>query len=253
MTVQTFILGKDAGLEDSIAKFHQTLNALGFNIEEASWMNPVPNVWSVLIRDYDCPQCFSNGKVASKISALASALGEYFERLCTNYFFADFYLGQEIANCDFVHYPNEKWIPIEDDALLPNAISDDYLLNNFEPNAELTPELLVDLQSGNYDHEIEAMPYVRHSYDQTVYIPQSIIANLYVSHGMSAGNTKFVSRVQGLSEVFERYVKNKIIAEAISLSEIPKSVMDRYPSIQASIAKLEEECFPIYAFDASLG
>ena len=29
--------------------------------------------------------------------------------------------------------------------------------------------------------------------------------------------------------------------------------MDRYPSIQASIAKLEEEGFPIYAFDASLG
>ena len=97
------------------------------------------------------------------------------------------------------------------------------------------------------------MPYVRQSDQETVYIPQSIIANLYVSNGMSAGNTKNEARVQGLSEVFERYVKNRIIAEAISLPEIPKSVMDRYPSIQASIAKLEEEGFPIYAFDASLG
>lgn len=253
MTEQTFILGKDAALEDSIAKFQQKLTALGFNIEEASWLNPVPNVWSVHIRDKDCPQCFSNGKGASKKAALASALGEYFERLSTNYFFADFYLGQEIANGDFVHYPNEKWFPIEDDALLPNGILDDYLLDHFDPNAELTPELLVDLQSGNYDRGIVAMPYVRQSDEQTVYIPQSIIANLYVSNGMSAGNTKFEARVQGLSEVFERYVKNKIIAEAISLPEIPKSVMDRYPSIQASIAKLEEEGFPIYAFDASLG
>lgn len=253
MTEQTFILGKDAALEDSIAKFQQKLTALGFNIEEASWLNPVPNVWSVHIRDKDCPQCFSNGKGASKKAALASALGEYFERLSTNYFFADFYLGQEIANGDFVHYPNEKWFPIEDDALLPNGILDDYLLDYFDPNAELTPELLVDLQSGNYDRGIVAMPYIRQSDEQTVYIPQSIIANLYVSNGMSAGNTKFEARVQGLSEVFERYVKNKIIAEAISLPEIPKSVMDRYPSIQASIAKLEEEGFPIYAFDASLG
>ena len=253
MTEQTFIPGKDAALEDSIAKFQQKLTALGFNIEEASWLNPVPNVWSVHIRDKDCPQCFSNGKGASKKAALASALGEYFERLSTNYFFADFYLGQEIANGDFVHYPNEKWFPIEDDALLPNGILDDYLLDYFDPNAELTPELLVDLQSGNYDRGIVAMPYVRQSDEQTVYIPQSIIANLYVSNGMSAGNTKFEARVQGLSEVFERYVKNKIIAEAISLPEIPKSVMDRYPSIQASIAKLEDEGFPIYAFDASLG
>lgn len=253
MTEQTFILGKDAALEDSIAKFQQKLTALGFNIEEASWLNPVPNVWSVHIRDKDCPQCFSNGKGASKKAALASALGEYFERLSTNYFFADFYLGQEIANGDFVHYPNEKWFPIEDDALLPNGILDDYLLDYFDPNAELTPELLIDLQSGNYDRGIVAMPYIRQSDEQTVYIPQSIIANLYVSNGMSAGNTKFEARVQGLSEVFERYVKNKIIAEVISLPEIPKSVMDRYPSIQASIAKLEEEGFPIYAFDASLG
>ena len=119
MTEQTFILGKDAALEDSISKFQQKLTALGFNIEEASWLNPVPNVWSVHLRDKDCPQCFSNGKGASKKAALASALGEYFERLSTNYFFADFYLGQEIANGDFVHYPTEKWFPIEDEALLP--------------------------------------------------------------------------------------------------------------------------------------
>jgi len=145
MTEQTFILGKDAALEDSISKFQQKLTALGFNIEEASWLNPVPNVWSVHIRDKDCPQCFSNGKGASKKAALASALGEYFERLSTNYFFADFYLGQEIANSDFVHYPTEKWFPIEDEALLPLGILDDYLWDYFDPNQELTPELLVDL------------------------------------------------------------------------------------------------------------
>ena len=253
MTAQTFIPGKDAALEDSIAKFQQKLTALGFHIEEASWLNPVPNVWSVHIRDKDCPQCFSNGKGASKKAALASALGEYFERLSTNYFFADFYLGKAIANSDFVHYPNEKWFPIEDEALLPKGILDDYLLDYFDPNQELTPELLVDLQSGNYARGIVAMPYVRQSDEQTIYIPQSIIANLYVSNGMSAGNTKFEARVQGLSEVFERYVKNKIIAEATSLPQIPAEVMARYPSIQASIAKLEEEGFPIYAFDASLG
>ena len=97
------------------------------------------------------------------------------------------------------------------------------------------------------------MPYVRQSDQQTVYIPQNIISNLYVSNGMSAGNSQFEARVQGLSEVFERYVKNKIIAEAISLPLIPQEVMARYPSIQASINKLEQEGFPILAYDASLG
>ena len=253
MTQQTFIPGKDAALEESIEKFQQKLTALGFNIEEASWLNPVPNVWSVHIRDKDCPQCFSNGKGASKKAALASALGEYFERLSTNYFWTDFYLGQDIANGDFVHYPNEKWFPIEDEALLPQGILDDRLFEHFDPNQELTPELLVDLQSGNYERGIVALPYVRQSDQQTVYIPQSIISNLYVSNGLSAGNSQFEARVQGLSEVFERYVKNKIIAEAISLPLIPQEVMARYPSIQAAIDKLEQEGFPILAYDASLG
>ena len=253
MTQQTFIPGKDAALEESIEKFQQKLTALGFNIEEASWLNPVPNVWSVHIRDKDCPQCFSNGKGASKKAALASALGEYFERLSTNYFWTDFYLGQGIANGDFVHYPNEKWFPIEDEALLPQGILDDRLFEHFDPNQELTPELLVDLQSGNYERGIVALPYVRQSDQQTVYIPQSIISNLYVSNGMSAGNSQFEARVQGLSEVFERYVKNKIIAEAISLPLIPQEVMARYPLIQAAIDKLEQEGFPILAYDASLG
>ncbi|MDH2925513.1 ribosomal protein S12 methylthiotransferase accessory factor [Nicoletella semolina] len=250
---QTFILGKDAALEESIANFQQKLTALGFNIEEASWLNPVPNVWSVHIRDADCPQCFSNGKGATKKAALASALGEYFERLSTNYFWADFYLGKTFANSDFVHYPNEKWFAIEDETTPPAGMMDDFLWEYFDPNRELTPELLVDMQSGNYERGIVALPYVRQSDNQTVYIPQSIIGNLFVSNGMSAGNTKHEARVQGLSEIFERFVKNRIITEAISLPEIPQNVIESYPTIKASIETLEQEGFPILCYDASLG
>lgn len=60
-------------------------------------------------------------------------------------------------------------------------------------------------------------------------------------------------RVQGLSEVFERYVKNRIIAESISLPAIPDEVLNRYPDVVEAIAKLEEEGFPILSYDASLG
>lgn len=253
MSQQTYITGKDAALEQSIQTFQQKLQQLGFNIEQTSWLNPVPNVWSVHIRDQDCPQCFTNGKGASKKAALASALGEYFERLSTNYFFADFFLGNQIANAEFVHYPNEKWFAIEDEETLPQGILDDYLLQYYDPNQELSPLQLVDLQSSNIERGIVAMPYIRQCDQQTVYIPQSIIANLYVSNGMSAGNSENEARVQGLSEVFERYVKNKIISEAISLPEIPSAVIARYPYIQDAIATLEKEGFPILAYDASLG
>ncbi|MDU6442239.1 MAG: YcaO-like family protein, partial [Pantoea sp.] len=250
---QTFIPGKDAALEDSIARFQQKLTDLGFNIEEASWLNPVPHVWSVHIRDRDCPLCFTNGKGASKKAALASALGEYFERLSTNYFFADFWLGKSIANGDFVHYPDEKWFPIPADGSLPEGILDARLRAFYDPDDALTAPELVDLQSGNAERGICGLPFTRQSDQQTVYIPMNIIGNLYVSNGMSAGNTANEARVQGLSEVFERYIKNRIIAEAISLPTIPESVMQRYPGVVEAIARLEAEGFPIFAYDASLG
>ncbi|MBY4837634.1 30S ribosomal protein S12 methylthiotransferase accessory factor YcaO [Pantoea sp. DY-5] len=250
---QTFIPGKDAALEDSIARFQQKLKDLGFNIEEASWLNPVPHVWSVHIRDRDCPLCFTNGKGASKKAALASALGEYFERLSTNYFFADFWLGESIANGDFVHYPNEKWFPLTEDDSLPEGILDARLRKFYDPDESLGASELIDLQSGNDERGICGLPFTRQSDQQTVYIPMNIIGNLYVSNGMSAGNTANEARVQGLSEVFERHIKNRIIAESISLPEIPAEVMQRYPGVIEAIERLEAEGFPIFSYDASLG
>lgn len=250
---QTFIPGKDAALEDSISRFQDKLQQLGFTIEEASWLNPVPNVWSVHVRDKDCALCFTNGKGATQKAALASALGEYFERLSTNYFFADFWLGDDVANGPFVHYPDEKWFPLSDDDSLPEGILDTRLRKFYDPENELSGSDLMNLQSGNHQRGICALPFTRQSDLQTVYIPMNIIGNLYVSNGMSAGNTANEARVQGLSEVFERYVKNKIIAESISLPEIPADVLARYPSVTEAIARLEAEGFPILSYDASLG
>ncbi|MBE2897479.1 YcaO-like family protein [Pasteurellaceae bacterium 20609_3] len=249
---QTHIAGKDASLEHSIAQFTQKLADLGIELEHLNALNPVPNVYSIHIRDKHCPLCFTNGKGASEKAALASALGEYFERLSSNYFFADFYLGQRIAAGDFVHYPSEKWFPFAGD-VMPQGLLDEALWDYFDPEGELAPSDLVDLQSGNAERGIVALPYKRVRDGQVIYFPQSIIANLYVSNGMSAGNSENEARVQALSEVFERFVKNKIISECISLPEIPSAVRARYPHIEQAIATLEAEGFPIYAFDASLG
>ena len=114
MTNQTFIKGKDAALEESIAGMQTKLKALNIDVEEASWLNPIPNVLSVHIRDKDCGLMFTNGKGTTKKSCLASAIGEYFERLSCNYFFADFYLGEKFASGDFVHYPDERWFKNDD-------------------------------------------------------------------------------------------------------------------------------------------
>ena len=249
----THIIGKDLPLEQTIANMSGLLANLGIKIEIASWRNLIPNVWSLHIRDAHSPMCFTNGKGATKESALASALGEYIERLSNNHFYAGSYWGDDIANAEFVHYPNERWFkPGKKDAL-PAEILDDYCLKIYNPDGELRASHLIDTNSGNTERGICSLPYVRQSDGKTIYFPSNLIENLFVSNGMSAGNTLVEAQVQCLSEIFERAVKREILEGEISLPDVPKEVLARYPGILAGIRSLEEQGFPVLVKDASLG
>ncbi|HBL85804.1 MAG TPA: hypothetical protein DD399_01650, partial [Alcanivorax sp.] len=51
-----------------------------------------------------------------------------------------------------------------------------------------------------------SLPFQRRSDGETVWFPSNLIENLYLSNGMSAGNTLPEAQVQCLSEIFERAV-----------------------------------------------
>ncbi len=249
----TYIAGKDLPLEQTIANMSAVLAGLGMKIEIASWRNLVPNVWSLHVRDAHSPMCFTNGKGSTKESALASALGEFIERLNNNHFYAGSFWGEDIANAAFVHYPTERWFkPGRKDAL-PKEILDDYCREIYNPDGELRGSHLIDTNSGNAQRGICSLPYVRQSDGKVVYFPSNLIENLFVSNGMSAGNTLVEAQVQCLSEIFERAVKREIIEGEIALPDVPADVLAKYPGILAGIQGLEEQGFPVLVKDASLG
>ena len=249
----TYITGKDLPLEQTIANMSGVLAALGIKIEIASWRNIIPNVWSLHIRDAHSPMCFTNGKGATKESALASALGEYIERLNNNHFYAGAFWGEDIANAAFVHYPNERWFKPGRKNALPSEILDEYCLQIYNPDGELRGSHLIDTNSGNVQRGICSLPYVRQSDGEVVYFPSNLVENLYVSNGMSAGNTLAEAQVQCLSEIFERAVKREILEGEIALPDVPHEVLAKYPGILAGIQGLEEQGFPVLVKDASLG
>ena len=249
----TYIVGKDLPLEQTIANMSGILAGLGMKIEIASWRNLVPNVWSLHIRDAHSPMCFTNGKGATKESALASALGEFIERMNCNHFYNDQFWGEDIGNAAFVHYPSERWFkPGRKDAL-PAGILDEYCLEIYNPDGELRGSHLFDTNSGNTGRGICALPYVRQSDGEVVYFPTNLIDNLFLSNGMSAGNTLAEAQVQCLSEIFERAVKREILEGEIALPDVPPDVLAKYPGILAGIDELEKQGFPVLVKDASLG
>ena len=249
----TIIAGKDLPLEETIANMSGILAGLGMKIEIASWRNIVPNVWSLHIRDAQSPMCFTNGKGSSKESALASALGEFIERLNCNFFYNDQFWGEDIANAEFVHYPDEKWFMPGPNGEMPEGVLDEYTLEIYDPEEELLGTHLYDTNSGKTERGICSLPFVRQSDAEVVYFPSNLIENLYLSNGMSAGNTLAEAQVQCLSEIFERAVKREILEGELTLPDVPQEVLAKYPSILAGIQGLEEQGFPVLVKDASLG
>ena len=250
---KTMIPGKDCSLEETITNMSGLIASLGIKLEIAAWRNIVPHVWSVHVRDAESPMCYTNGKGATKDAALCSALGEYLERMSNNYFYNDYYLGEERAKAGFVHYPNEKWFKPGSNDSIPEGLMDDRFMEVFDCDHELKASHLVDANSGATERGICALPFTRQSDQKTVHVPANLIGNIFVSNGMSAGNTLYEARVQCLSEILERAVKKQIILDELTLPDVPKAVIERFPTIVAGIAKLEAQGFPVFVKDASLG
>jgi len=251
-TATNFIPGKDAPLDSTIARLEAQLKKLGFNVKPKSWLNPVPHVWSVHLQDTDCPQLFTNGKGSTKEAALASALGEFFERLSCNYFWADFWLGPEIAQGEFVHYPQERWFSADSEKLHPDLL-DEHCLAIYQQEETLKPSGLVDINSGSVNRGICALPFIRQSDQQPVWFPVNLVGNLFVSNGMSAGNNRYEAYTQALSEIFERAIKARLLTEGLCPPIIPQEVLARYPKVVTAIEALEAAGFHVQARDASMG
>lgn len=255
MVEQTFIKGKDACLEDTIERLQARLTEEGFEVEEASWLNPVPNVYSVHIRDRFCPALFTNGKGASRKATLASALGEFFERLETNYFFSDFYLESKLIHPkndqawekQGLYFPNEKAFKLD---AYQNCLTSE-LWKIYDPEQQLCAEDFLSLNDAS--DEIRCLPLTQASNGQTVYFPMNLFSNLYASNGLSAGNTKEEAMVQGLSEVFERWVKRKILTENLCLPEVPEAVINQFPNVVHARQALREQGIEVSIRDSSLG
>ena len=235
------ILSKDTPLEISISKMEQVLKNIDSKITYSKQKHPIDNCYSINLRSKESPNyLYSNGKGDSSLSCKASALGEYIERLQTNNFFMEFYLD------DNIFFPDQKLFDFEDGYL-------NKTLNNFyNANLELSLEDMIDYHS-NENNKIITLPFINLSNNKTTYFPINILHNLYVSNGLATGNTPKEAQVQSLSEIFERYVKIKIIKNGYSLPPFPVEIVKSFPTLYADIQALQKLGYIIEVLDASLG
>lgn len=258
---KTHITGKDAPLEETLGTINTGLQQLGIEIQPSNWLHPIEGCWSVHIQCCSCPALYANGKGTSRISSLVSGLAEFVERLSTDFFFSDFATESseaEICRSGFHFSPDEAWFHGRDNDPVPEKnqqhtpLLTPELLRFYNRDGQLRFRHLLDSNMDRAERGIAALPFVELKSRKKVF-PVSLLTNLYVSNGMAAGNSVAECQAQALSEIIERYIKNKVISRGISLPDIPESILNSYPHLQSIIHSLQSEGFGLRVKDASLG
>ncbi len=235
------ILSKNAPLEESIEKMKAVLEEVGCETLFSQEKHPLKHCYSVNLASVEAPRhIYANGKGVLSQASVASALGEYIERLQTNNFFIDF------------HLPKRKYYPDEVAFAFGGEYLNEELLGIYAPEGELRDEDLVDFNS-DYTDRVVSLPFRKHSSGEKVYIPLNILSNLYVSNGLATGNTPEEAKVQGLSEIFERYAKIAIITKGYALPKFPDEIVRSYARLHSDVEALRELGYIVEVLDASLG
>jgi len=235
------LLSKKVPLEESIAKMQAVLASVGCETTFSHEKHPLSHCYSVNVASVEAPNhIYANGKGSLSEASMASALGEYIERLQTNNFFIDFYLPQR------KYYPDEVVFEFD------GAYLNEELHALYNPSGEMNASDLVDYNS-DYTDKVVALPFIRQSNKEKTYIPINILSNLYVSNGLATGNTPEEAQVQALSEIFERHAKIEIIKNGYALPAFPEELVASFPKLQSDVEALRELGYIVEVLDASLG
>lgn len=229
--------------EQTVLKIQNILKKIGIEqLEEMTLSRLVDDDCAVSTRlclseDYFCG---TNGKGTSLEYARASAYAEFMERIQYPYILE--YLppdNRKISNREFKKLEIFKYF-------LPKE-----KINNKKYIDEII-DISSDFAKYKFGRYIDTVPYNYINKNKIVYLPQKLRWYVAISTGTSAGNTDYEALVEGLSEIFERFIQTKAIVENITFPDIPEEIYMKYDSIKKLVQYVKKLGFKILVKDASL-
>lgn len=241
---------KDDIPENTINRIKKLLTGLGIHTGE-QYYNYDDLVYSCRI-NIDSSGLHSlnigtNGKGMDKCYSLASGYGELMERMQNKMLLFEAikyscksYMISRNKKLPFRLFPDEREIIYQ-----PKAFID--LIDRYFPNYKI--RRMKDLLSA--DVRCLTIPFVDVFKKEEIRMPIEIVrANS--STGMCSGNTMTEAIAQGINEIFERYVLQRMYLDKITPPSFPKGYFDG-SEIYRRLEKLHEEGYLYDIKDCSLG
>lgn len=199
---------------DTIERIEHIINALGIKLHKVYFgKHGITNSVRVdmLIDEVTCLSVGTNGKGMDSNYALASAYGEFMERLQNKML----YFTTKYSSKQFILYNNslsDSSNPVLDFRYFPDeifkTISDEELC--FWGNKLLPFSTLFQTPVTTKLYDMPFLEFYNAMSDEIENLPYDLIRFASGSTGLCAGNTPQEAIVQGLNEIFERYVLQRI-------------------------------------------
>ena len=248
---------KDNSPEDTIYKIQGILNKAGLftvlNWKDNDFITAVSNRVTLYPTELG-----TNGKGTDKLYAAASAYAELLERLQNGFIWTvpEYSHADVSKEVGFATAPDEKLMPISE-VLNQETSFFNVLFERLGLTDKIAQEILVSrtLEAFNCSHDdmVNVVPFVNPVDNRIEWLPYRFVLMFYGSNGMSSGNTIEEAMVQGLSEIFERYVNFKIVNGEVVPPAIPREYLKQF-SVYDIIKDFERsDAYTVEIFDCTLG
>lgn len=219
-----------------------------------------------------------NGKGTTEAYALASAYGEFIERLQIGTLYPGDLLGPVALEAEGFYYaPDEEYASVEQVLQASGSVVDHLLTSGaseLATSAGIESLLAGKLAQwyGDDDQDIKlalltewagetpsacpadfvCLPYYSLKEKKLFAIPVPMLRLPYLHNGAAAGNSPEEALVQAMSEILERYVHQQIMAGKVTPTEIPLDYLEQNSRLAGMVKQIENQGFQVMLKDCSL-
>lgn len=241
---------KDERPEDTLFKIQTILHDAGISTTYRFVENDMKGLYSNRVT-INGTNLGTNGKGTTPVFALASAYGELMERLQNNMLYVGLHRPDLSEKMGFEVTADECRIPAEEYLKQENSFLK-FVFQSSSCDSFLKRLMMLNTWCDPKDGKITGIPFYNVREKQVEYLPYKMYLALYGSNGMCAGNTPAEALVQGMSEVYERYVTKYLLQNPVTPPDVPEEYLKKYPEQYCIISNIREKGYRVVVKDLSL-
>ncbi len=232
---------KERAPAETIAAIRKILTEVDLLPDESEFASPYPGLHSMRLSLDGARRSFSaNGKGRSPEFCLASAYGEFVERLQNGLFtrVPRTLLTGIKASFGFYYAPDERYLAVEQLLALPNDVLADLVWHN-GAERDIYLRHYAERAQTNGAPGVVAVPFYSTGSRQIVHLPVNPLLGATSANGMAAGNTLPEAIFQACCELLERWAAAEVFHRQLTPPSVTRAWLTQFPGEYAIIKAIE--------------